>query len=184
MMRKIAVKTKKEIKKAVNRIVNRTPKNPRGKAYAPTTEEWRTWLEQVRKNAAPKHFLIVYLCRLLAERIGAVVQLRRCHIKLDLKEVHIPSNIQKGADTYARNRIIYLDEDSATFMRKVADEGIKDIRKMKTSMMYSGDQLIERDQTRDDFHFPEDENAYLFPSFDNDSHLHPATHGDAVQFLV
>ena len=47
------------------------PPLPIGKAYAPTDDEWQTWLGAVYTMSGPTHYLIEYLLNTVSDRGSA-----------------------------------------------------------------------------------------------------------------
>lgn len=173
---------KKKKKKKVKPENVQKKKKRRGKAYAPTNEEWTTWLAFIRTRTTPSHFLCEYLARICAERCGAIVQLRVEDINLDIGEIHVPKQIQKGGESYAKDRIIYLDEDNRVALQKIKNNGLSDKREFtKQCKRFSGKALELVNPPKFDFKWPE--SGYLFNSYKEGRHMNPVSHGNVIRKL-
>ena len=59
-------------------------------------------------------------------------------LPLCLFKVFVPAGLQKGAGLYAKDRMVYLNEDEKAWLSKVIDVGILDTHEKKESMLHRG----------------------------------------------
>ena len=86
----------KKMEKAKTKTIQAEKKRKRGAAYAPTREEWATYMETLYGTSPPVHVVVATFQKFCAERIGCVVQMKRKHVDLEKGTARPVSPLGRG----------------------------------------------------------------------------------------